>query len=100
MVGNRIEPGAWCGMPTRPSKREDALQAAARIVEQTTGQPLPKLTKKPEISEKERKLRSQAASILGKLGGSKGGKARAAMLSSDQRADIARRAALARWKRP
>jgi len=45
-------------------------------------------------------LRRQAASILGRLGGSKGGKARAASLSADRRAEIARRAAIARWGRP
>jgi len=85
-------------MPTRPSKREDALQAAARIVAKTTGQPLPKFTKKPEISDEERQLRSQAASILGKLGGSKGGQARAAKLSAEKRSEIARLAATQRWK--
>ena len=82
-------------MPTRPSKREDALQAAARIVEQVTGQPLSK--KKPEISDEDRALRSQAASILGKLGGSKGGKARAENLTPQQRKKIATNAANARW---
>lgn len=85
-------------MPTRPSNREDALQAAARIVEQVTGQPIQK--KKTELSEKERKLRSQAASILGKLGGSKGGKARAASLSPEDRARIASDAAKKRWAAP
>lgn len=88
-----------CRMHTRPSKREDALQAAARIVRETTGEPLPKAAK-PPISEEERALRSHAASILGKLGASKGGKARAATLSSDRRAEIAKRAAIARWKKP
>lgn len=55
---------------------------------------------KQTISEEERALRSQAASILGKLGGSKGGLARAATLSADRRAEIAKRAAIARWKKP
>jgi hypothetical protein len=86
-------------MPTRPSKKEDVFQAAARIVEQVTGEPLPKLTKKPEISEEERKLRSQAASILGRLGGSKGGNARALNLSAERRKDIASKAAQSRWKK-
>jgi hypothetical protein len=86
-------------MPTRPSKREDALQAAARIVQQTTGQHPPVLPETPRITEEEQRLRSQAASILGKLGGSKGGKMRAASLSKDKRAEIAKKAAQARWRK-
>lgn len=38
-----------------------------------------------------------AAVALGRLGGSKGGKARAASLSKEQRIDIAKKAAAARW---
>lgn len=86
-------------MPTRPSKREDAMQAAARIVAQTTDQPLPKLVEKPIPTDEEKALRSQAASILGKLGGSKGGKARAKSLSAKRRKQIAKAAATVRWSR-
>jgi hypothetical protein len=39
------------------------------------------------------------AAALGRLGGLKGGPARAAKLSARQRRDIARQAALARWKK-
>jgi hypothetical protein len=42
--------------------------------------------------------KNPAAVALGRLGGLKGGKARAQSLSRKQRADIARRAATARWK--
>jgi hypothetical protein len=38
------------------------------------------------------------AVALGKLGGAKGGKARAAKLSPEQRSAIAKKAAAARWK--
>ena len=89
--------GPPCRMPTRPSKKEDVFQAAARIVAQVTGEPPPRLIRKPEISEEERKLRSQAASILGKLGGSKGGKARARNLTAGRRKEIATKAARSRW---
>jgi hypothetical protein len=89
--------GALWDMPTRPSKRKDALQAAARIVQQTTEQPLPKLAEIPQATDEEKQLRSEAASILGKLGGSKGGKARAAALSGSERTEIAKKAAQARW---
>jgi hypothetical protein len=71
-------------MPTRPSKRklteaESTNNLAHRIVAQTTGEKNP------------------AAVALGKLGASKGGKARAAALSKSERMAIARRAAQARW---
>lgn len=39
------------------------------------------------------------ASALGRLGGRRGGPARAAALSPKRRTEIARRAALARWKK-
>jgi hypothetical protein len=41
---------------------------------------------------------SSAAAILGRLGGLKGGKARANALSKKRRSEIARIAAEARWK--
>lgn len=39
-----------------------------------------------------------AAALLGKKGGEKGGKARAAILSPKKRTEIAKKAAAARWK--
>jgi hypothetical protein len=43
------------------------------------------------------KKKNPAAVALGKLGGSKGGKIRAAKLSPERRSEIARKAVLARW---
>lgn len=43
------------------------------------------------------KKKNPHAVALGKLGGSKGGKIRAAKLSAEQRAEIARKAVTARW---
>jgi hypothetical protein len=43
------------------------------------------------------KEKNPAAVALGKLGGSKGGKVRAARLSPERRSEIARKAVLARW---
>lgn len=40
-----------------------------------------------------------AAMVLGSLGGKKGGPARAKKLTPEQRSDIARRAAQARWQK-
>ena len=61
----------------------DPNQLAAYIVAQTTGT---EITKNP------------AAVALGRLGGLKGGRARADKLSEERRAEIARNAAAARWK--
>lgn len=80
-------------MPTRASKKRptDANQLAKMIVDMSTGD-LPKEDKPPE------REKNPAAVALGKLGASKGGKARAANLSPKKRAEIAKRAANARWK--
>ena len=76
-------------MPKRPSTRsEDTNQIAARVVALSTGQAPPRLYKKKK---------NPAAVALGKLGGSKGGKARAANLSPEERKAIAKLAAHARW---
>lgn len=79
-------------MPSRASKRprrkrEDAIQAARRVVDTV-------------IEKTERVIDpavSAAAAALSKLGASKGGDARARKLSPRRRADIARKAAEARW---
>lgn len=65
----------------------DPNQLAASIVAEATGQPEPKPEKNP------------AAVALGKLGGLKGGRARAEKLSKEERAEIAKKAAAARWKK-
>ena len=44
--------------------------------------------------------KNPAAVALGRLGGLKGGKARAEKLSTKKRSEIAKKAADARWKRP
>ena len=43
--------------------------------------------------------KNPAAVALGRLGGRKGGKARAAALSQDRRSEISREASRARWAR-
>ncbi len=80
-------------MPKRSSKRKtDINQIAADIVAQSTGEdhigPALVLPKNP------------AAVELGRLGGLKGGKARAEKLSQSRRQEIARRAARKRWSKP
>jgi hypothetical protein len=83
---------------TRLSKRkldeaENMNSLAARIVAETTGQELP-TPQPPQVREK-----NPAAVALGRLGASKGGKARAQSLSKKKRMEIAKLAAAARWKK-
>ncbi len=70
-------------MPKRSSKPKDVNRLAASIVGQATGSESGK---------------NPAAVALGRLGGLKGGRARAARLSKKRRSEIASRAAKARWK--
>lgn len=53
--------------------------------------------KKGSKDNKEEPVKNPAAVALGRLGGLKGGKARASNLSAKKRADIARKAANVRW---
>ena len=80
-------------MPTRSSKGHDFAVSARRVVEQAIGEHLdgtpldnPDAGKNPH------------AVALGRLGGQKGGKARAEELSARERSEIAKKAARARWK--
>jgi hypothetical protein len=68
-------------MPKRSSRGVN--QIAARIVEETTGINL--------------EGKDPLAAALGRRGGLKGGKARAAKLTKEQRHKIAQRAAETRW---
>jgi len=72
-------------MPKRSSKEPDINQLAARIVERATATP-------------HKRRKNPAAVALGRRGGLKGGKARAAALTPEERSAIAKRAAKARWK--
>ncbi len=77
-------------MPDRSRKRPLDLNAlAASIVQNATDEDRPAV---PEDT------RDPAAVALGRRGGLKGGKARAAKLTAEQRAETARRAAAARWR--
>lgn len=85
-------------MHTRSSKR-DVAQNALRVVEEAIGAPLaskPEPRKTIEFPARPKK-KNPAAVALGKLGGQKGGRARAAKLSPEERKTIAQRAAKARW---
>jgi len=80
-------------MPKRSSKREDANQAAHRTLMEAIGEKS-KTAPEPDIAGK-----NPAAVALGRLGGLKGGKARASKLSDKERSEIAKRAARKRWEK-
>ncbi len=77
-------------MPKRSSKTpRDVNQLAKFITDRAAGD-------KPADAEPEK---NPAAVALGRLGGLKGGKARAAALSKKKRSDIAKQAAKIRWNK-
>ena len=77
-------------MPERSRKKpSDANQLAKSIVDEVTMEEL----QAKAIAEG----KNPAAVMLGRLGGLKGGKARAAKLSAEKRSDIAKNAAKIRW---
>ena len=79
-------------MPKRSSKKKsDMNQLAKSIVDEATMEEI--LQKAVEDGK------NPAAVMLGRLGGLKGGKARSQKLSSEQRSQIAKKAAIARWSK-
>lgn len=78
-------------MPERSRKRPTDLNAlAASIVSDATAE---------DKAEPEDDGKDPAAVALGRRGGLKGGRARADKLTPEQRSEVARRAAAARWTR-
>lgn len=78
-------------MPKR-SSINDANELAKRIVDLATGNPI---HEDPPVKPE----KNPAAVALGRLGGLKGGKARADKLSPKKRKEIAKKAAEARWSK-
>lgn len=74
-------------MPKRSSnKRKDTNVLASEIVKEAT-------------QDTDTQGKNPAAVALGRLGGLKGGKARAEKLTPEQRKEIAKKAAQARWSK-
>lgn len=78
-------------MPERSRKRPTDLNALAASI---VGDATDATEDKPAPAEH---AKDPAAVALGRRGGLKGGRARADKLTSEQRSEIARRAALKRW---
>jgi hypothetical protein len=78
---------------TRPPRPRDMNQLAKRIVDLSVGED----TEEQPIERE----KNPHAVALGRLGGQRGGKARAERMAPAQRSEIARTAARSRWnKRP
>lgn len=85
-------------MPNRSSKahKPDESGNAFRILRQATAEEeQADATEKPDLPPE----KNPAAVSLGRLGGLKGGKARAEKLSKKRRSEIAKQAAKARWNK-
>ncbi len=78
-------------MRKRPTDKLDINQLAFEITQAATSPDMLPLPKTPEG-------KNAAAVALGRLGGKKGGPARAKSLSAKKRSAIAKKAAKARWK--
>ncbi|MBU8934780.1 MAG: hypothetical protein KOO62_12390 [candidate division Zixibacteria bacterium] len=78
---------------SRKKKKPDVNELAAGIVDQATNEDPPE--EEPEVDDG----KNPAAVALGRLGGLKGGKARAKKLTAEERRRSARKAALARWRK-
>jgi hypothetical protein len=74
----------------KKKRSSDINILASQIVDKATNQP---------IKELPSKRKNPAAVALGRLGGLKGGPARAKRLSKKQRSEIAREAAKIRWSK-
>lgn len=79
--------------PARRGTEHDFTRTALRVVEQAIGEQLDGSPLPDKDAGK-----NPAAVALGKLGGAKGGKARAAALSPAKRTEIAKAAASVRWR--
>lgn len=87
-------------MPDRTSKKRprDLNELAASIVEEATHE-CPERDEPNDVAADAVPEKDPAAVELGRRGGKKGGPARAAKLSPEQRSEIARKAAEKRWGR-
>ena len=92
--------------PARPHRPRDLSLLAHAIVDEATAEREPPAapiaepepaTDAPEPTPAD-DGKNPAAVALGRLGGLKGGKARAAKLTAEERREAARVAALARWR--
>ncbi len=81
-------------MLERSSKKRprDLNQLAKSITDEATGEA-------PMVDQNPQSEKNPHAQALGRLGGKKGGLARAAGMTAEERKEIARKAAVSRWSK-
>jgi hypothetical protein len=77
----------------RPRRPRDPNQLAKHIVDIATGEVVDSAQELPDSNK------NPNAVALGRLGGAKGGRARARALSPEKRSEIAKNAARQRWRK-
>jgi len=85
-------------MPKRSSKQKDTQELARHVLDSV----VPDAEVTDEDTPDEAPVedgKNPAAVALGRLGGKKGGPARAKKLTKEQRSEIAKKAATARWSK-
>lgn len=81
----------------KPKRPKDMNQLAASIVAIASGEAEDGPASDPKPEKPTDPTKNPAAVALGRLGGKKGGRARAEKLTPEQRSEIARKAAAKRW---
>ncbi len=87
---DRLRTVSYIGNMKKPKRPKDTNQLAKNIVDLAIGE-----TKEEQIQN----TKNPHAVELGRLGGLKGGKARAKKLSAKRRLEIAKKAAKVRWNK-
>ena len=83
----------------RKKKEHDFAVNAFRVVQEATRQNLESETQEHQETIEQDNGKNPHAVALGRLGGLKGGKARASKLTPEQRSEIAKKAAQTRWNK-
>ena len=82
----------------RHKRPRDTNVRAASTVALATGEEQEAVPDEPQVPDSTPEERHAAAVALGRLGGKKGGPARAKKLTAEQRSESARKAARVRWR--
>ena len=88
--------------PKRPTRPRDPIELAFQVFQEAIGE-RPKaydpaaVSVEPEPPAEPEKVKDPAAVALGRKGGLKGGPARAAKLTAEERSEIGKRGAAKRW---
>lgn len=85
-------------MPKRSSKKREVKKARGSDINEVAAS-IVEVVASTDKGNDQTEGKNPAAVVLGRLGGLKGGKARADKLSADRRTEIAKKAANARWQK-